>query len=63
MCKLSLLFLNFHLFIHWLCWVFGAARGLCLVESGGYSLVVVHGLRMWWLLLLQSTGSRALELL
>ena len=29
----------------WLCWVFTAAHGLSLVsESGGYSLIVVHGL-------------------
>ena len=25
-------------------WVFVAARGLCLVVSGGYSRVMVHGL-------------------
>ena len=30
---------------YWLCWVFIAARGLSLVRaSGGYSLLVVHGL-------------------
>ena len=35
-----------YLFIYfWLCWVFVAMRGISLiVESRGYSLVVVHGL-------------------
>ena len=28
----------------------------------GYSLVAVHGLSSWWLLLLQSIGSRAFRL-
>ena len=60
--RFSLLFFNFFLFIHWLCWVFGAARGHCLVESGGCSLAVARGPLMWRLLLVQSTGSRALEL-
>ena len=37
---------NIILFIYfWLCWVFIAAWAFSLVaESGGYSLVVVHGL-------------------
>ena len=41
-------FKNFCLFIYfWLCWVFIATRGLSLVVvSGGYSLVVVRGLRI-----------------
>ena len=34
-----------YIYIYWLCWVFVAACGLSLVvESRGYSLVVVHGL-------------------
>ena len=43
----------------WLCWVFVAVCGLSVVgESGGYSVIVVHGLLLQWLLLLQSMGSR-----
>ena len=43
----------------WLCWVFVAARGLSLlVASGGYSSLWCTGFSLWWLLLLQSTGSR-----
>ena len=35
-------FLNFYLFIYWLCWVFVAAQGLSLVaKSGGCSPVEV----------------------
>ena len=50
-------FLKFIYF--WLCWVFIAARGLSLVvASGGYSLLRCKGFSLWWLLLLQSTGSR-----
>ena len=38
---------------------FIAARGLSLVEaSRGYSLLQCVGFSLWWLLLLQSTGSR-----
>ena len=48
-----------HLFNLWLHWVFAAARGLSLVAvSGGYSLLRDAGFSLWWLLLLQSTGSR-----
>ena len=44
---------------HCLCCVFIAMRGLSLaVASGGHSLVVVTGFSSWWLLLLQSRGSR-----
>ena len=44
----------------WQHWVFVAAHGLSLVAEGrGYSPVVVQGFSWWWLLLLQSTGSRA----
>ena len=54
-------FLNkfIYLFYFWLRWVFVAARGLSLVAaSGGYSLLRCAGFSLWWLLLLQSTGSR-----
>ena len=40
-------------------WVFVAARRLPLVEaSGGYSSLRCAGFSLWWLLLLQSMGSR-----
>ena len=40
---LLLLFLD--LLIYWLCWVFVAAHGFSpVVASGGYSLIVTHGL-------------------
>ena len=50
----------FVLFIYfWLCWVFVALRGLCLVAvSWGYALLRCVGFSLWWLLLLWSTGSR-----
>ena len=49
-----------YLFIYfWLCWAFVAARRLSLVTvSGGYSLLRCVGFSLWWLLLLQSMGSR-----
>ena len=51
----SIFFFNFF----WLCWVFVAARRLSLVEaSGGYSSLQCSAFSLWWLLLLQSTGSR-----
>ena len=38
---------------------FAAAHRLSVVaESRGYSLVAIHRLSLWWLLLLQSMGSR-----
>ena len=37
-----------------MCWVFAASRLSPVVASGGYS-------SLWWLLLLQSTGSRVRE--
>ena len=41
---LLLLFFFFN-FYFWLCWVFVATHRLSLVvESGGYSLIAVHGL-------------------
>ena len=44
----------------WLRWVFIAARGLSLVVvSGGYSSLRCMAFSLPWLLLLQSTGSRA----
>ena len=47
-----------YLFI-WLCWVFVAVWGLPLVAaSRGYSSLC-SGFSLWWLFLLQSTGSRA----
>ena len=43
----------------WLRWVFVAAHGLSLVAaSGGYSSLLCAGFSLWWLLLLQSMGSR-----
>ena len=40
-------------------WVFVAAHGLSLVvASGSYSLLRCVGFSLWWLLLLQTTGSR-----
>ena len=43
----------------WLCWVFLAARGLSLVATSGvYTSLRCTGFSLWWLLLLQSTGSR-----
>ena len=54
-----LIYLFIHLFNFWLHWVLAAARGLSLVAvSGGYSLLRDAGFSLWWLLLLQSTGSR-----
>ena len=48
-----------YLFIYWLLWVFVAAHGLSLIAlSGGYSSLRCMGFSLWWLLLLQSTGSR-----
>ena len=56
----SPVFLKIILFIYfWLCWVFIAARGLSLAAvSGGYSLLQCARFSLWWLLLLQNTGSR-----
>ena len=50
----------FILFIYfWLRWVFVAARVLSLVAvSGGYSSLWHADFSLWWLLLLQSMGSR-----
>ena len=43
----------------WLRWVFIAVCGLSLVAaSGGYSSLQCTGFSLWWLFLLQSTGSR-----
>ena len=60
--RLSLLlsfFFFFNKFIYFgLHWVFVAARRLSLVAaSGGYSSLWCAGFSLWWLLLLQSTGS------
>ena len=54
------IYLSIYLFIYlWLRWVFVAARGLSLVAgSRGYSSLQCAGFSLWWLLLLQSTGSR-----
>ena len=52
-------FLNLFFIYFCLRWVFVAARGLSLAaESGGSSLLRCAGFSLWWLLLLQSTGSR-----
>ena len=55
-----LFFKKIYLFIYfWLHLVFVAARGLSLVAvSGGFSLLWCAGFSLWWLLLLQSMGSR-----
>ena len=66
MAILFLFYLFFNKFIYfiiyyyfWLRWVFVAVRGLSLVTaSGGYSSLQCTGFSLWWLLLLQSTGSR-----
>ena len=52
--------LNFFLFFYfWLRWVFVAACGLSLVAvSRGYSSLGCTGFSLWWLLWLQSMGSR-----
>lgn len=43
-----------------LCWVFLAfCRTSLLGVSGGYSLLQCAGCSLWWLLILQRTGSRA----
>ena len=49
-----------YLFIYfWLLWVFVAACGLSLVAvSGVYFSMQCVGFSLWWLLLLQGTGSR-----
>ena len=51
-----------NLFIYfWLCQVFVAAHGLSLVvASGGYSSFPCAGFSLWWLLSLQSIGSRCM---
>ena len=57
-------FLKINLFIYlfiylWLRWVFVAAHGLCPVAASGvYSSLPCAGFSLWWLLLLQSVGSR-----
>ena len=62
--SLNRLFFQINLFIYlliylWLYWVFVVACGLSLVvASGGYSSLWCAGFSLWWLLLLQSMGSR-----
>ena len=52
-------FLRFIYCVFWLWWVFIAACRLSLVVvSRGCSLLPFSGFSLWWLLLLQSTGSR-----
>ena len=52
--QISIIFYKFiYLFIYWLCWVFIAACGVCLVAaSGGYSSLWCAAFSLWWLLLL-----------
>ena len=53
----SILFFKF--IYLWLHWVFVAVHGLSLAAaSGGYSSLWCTGFSLWWLLLLQSMGSR-----
>ena len=57
-CEMAV-FLKIYLYYFWLRWVFVATCGLSLVAaSGGYSSLLCAGFSSWWLLLLQSTGSR-----
>ena len=58
---LHVFFFQFIYFIYfWLRWIFVVAHGLSLVAvSGGYSSLWCAGFSLRWLLLLQSTGSRA----
>ena len=57
----SLIHFKKFLFIFWLHWVFVAVHGLSLVvASRGYSSLWCVGFSLWWLLLLQSIGSRHL---
>ena len=54
-----LLFFFYLCIYFWLCWVFVAARGFSPVAaSRDYSLGVVCGLLVWWVLLLLSIGYR-----
>ena len=54
--KFIYLFIYFYFWLHW---VFVAVRGLSLVVArGGYSSLRWAGFSLWWLLLLQSRGSR-----
>ena len=47
-------------FFFWLHWVFVAVCGFSLVAvSGGHSSLRCAGFSLWWLLSLQSTGSRS----
>ena len=51
--------LIFFLFFFLLCWIFIAVLGFSLVvASGDYSSLQYMGFSLWWLLLLQSMGSR-----
>ena len=54
-----LVFFFFKIYLFsWLCWVFVPTHRLSLVVTNwGYSLLMVHGLFIMWLLSLQSTGS------
>ena len=52
------------MYIFILHWIFVAARGLYpVVESRGYSSLQWSVFSRWWLLLLQSTGSRYMDFL
>ena len=58
-CHFSLHFFKNKCIYFWLHWIFVAAHGLSLVEaSRGYSSLWCAGFLLWWLLLLQSMGSR-----
>ena len=46
-------------FVLWLHWIFTAARGLLVAMSMGYSFLQRVGFSLRWVLLFQSTGSRA----
>ena len=52
-----------YILTYWLWWVFIAACRLSPgAASGSYSLVAILELSLWWPLLLESMGSRALRL-
>ena len=58
--ELNSFFLKIILFIYfWLCWVFNAVQDFLYLWRVGVTLQLqCAGFSLWWLLLLQSTGSR-----
>ena len=57
---ITLLLFNFYLFIYFcLCWILTEPGFILVAVHGGYSSLQCAGFSLLWLLLLQSTGSRA----